>query len=466
MHRQSVEYHNPRGSPWKSPCQLRVLRHCATIFSVKDMDMTNRFGAALARCVPAYVVAAILLAACGFGATPTPTPEPVTLRYVTFGGLDAAEQTLVDRFRTTNPHVTIAVEQYNRAPEDYLTTAPVPDLMLITPGQFLDSAIASDSLTDLTDLWAQPGADQEMAPGLRALSEHAGRQYYLPSGYNWNGVYYNKQVFEQFGLQPPRTWDEFVQLSETLWLNGVTPFAISGGDPFMGLLWFDYLNLRLNGPAFHKQFLAGEIPFDDPRIRMAFELWASLVEKGYFLPTSASMGIDDALAMVAPSATVASPQAAMVLSGPAFLGALPPQQRSALGFFPFPILDFAQPPAEVVMAIGYMIPAQAPHREASLAFAELLASEEGRDLLAAEVVATGLYAPMVGSTDDQALPELVRQGMALVQDAESVTAPYYMSVPPSMWPALIAMQRRILTEPGSDSGFDLDAMLATLEAAR
>lgn len=78
----------------------------------------------------------------------------------------------------------------------------------------------------------------------------------------------------------------------------------------------------------------------------------------------------------------------MVLAGPAFLAELTPQQRDALHFFPsFPVLDFAQPPAEVVMAIGYMIPSQAPHRDVSLAFAELLASEAGRDLLATDVAA-------------------------------------------------------------------------------
>jgi multiple sugar transport system substrate-binding protein/raffinose/stachyose/melibiose transport system substrate-binding protein len=410
------------------------------------------------------IIVTSLLSACGFGGGPTPTPEPITLRYVTFAGLDAAEQTLIERFRTANPHVSFAIEQYNRAPEEYLATSPAPDLMLITPGHFLDNAMASGALTDLTDLWAGVAAGRMANPALQALSERGGRQYYLSTGYNWNGVYYNKQVFEQFGLQPPRTWDEFLHLSETLWLNGVTPFAISGGDPFMGLLWFDYLSLRLNGPAFHAQFLAGDVRFDDPRIRLVFELWASLVEKGYFLTTSSTMSIDDALAMVTPAA--GAPQAAMVLSGPAFQGSLSPQQRTALDFFAFPILDFAQPPAEVVMTIGYMIPTQAPQRDTALAFVELLASPEGRTLLETDVAASGLYAPMSISADDASLPASVRQGMTLVQAAENVSIPYLMRVSPTMWPALITLQQRILTEPSSGRGFDLDGVLAMLEAAR
>ncbi len=413
-----------------------------------------------------FLVVATILSACGFGAAPTPTPAPITLRYVTFSSLQAAEQTLIERFRTTHPHIKFAVEQYNRAPEEYLATPPVPDLMLITPGQFLDNAMNSSALTDLTELWVQSGADQAAPPALQALSARDGRQYYLPTGYNWNGVYYNRAVFEQLGLQPPQTWDEFLALCETLWLNGVTPLAISGADPFMGLLWFDYLNLRLNGPTVHRQFLAGDIPFDDPRLRLAFELWASLVEKGYFLQTSATQDIDDALAMVAPTASQASPQAAMVLTGPAFLGALSPQQRDALAFFPFPTLDFAQPPAEVVMAIGYMVPAQAPNRDAALSFVAVLASEEGRNLLATDVAASGLYAPLTARPDDQSLPAGVRQGVALVSEAEAITAPTYMNVSPGLWPALMTMQQRLLTGPGSGKEFDLDGLLTSLEAAR
>lgn len=415
---------------------------------------------------PVLLAALLVASGCGFGATPEPTPAPITLRYVTFAGLDAAEEAIFARFRTANPHVTLAVEQYNRAPEEYLATSPVPDLMLITPGQFLDNAMARSALTDLTDLWPDADDEDAAAPMLRALSEREGRQYYLPTGYNWSGVYYNKQIFEQLGLEPPRTWDELLALSETLWLNEVTPFAISGADPFMGLLWFDYLNLRLNGAAFHQQFLAGEVPFDDPRIRIVFELWASLVERGYFLPTSASMGIDEALAMVAPSAAAATPRAAMVLAGPAFLGALSPQQRSALDFFAFPTLDFAQPPAEVVLAIGYMVPSQAVHRDTSLAFVELLASQDGRELLAADLAASSLYAPITARADDPALSASVRQGIALVNSAESVSAPYYMSVSPAMWPALTNMQRRLLTEPAGGLDFDLDGLLADLERLR
>ena len=410
--------------------------------------------------------AVLLLAACGFGAQPTPTPEPITLRYITFPGLAAAEDALIGGYRALHPEINMAVEQYNQTPDAMLAQPPVPDIMLITPGWFLDRAIHSGGLTDLTNLWQESGAAETLQSSLRALSEREGKQYYLPVGYNWNGFYYNKAVFEQYDLQPPTTWDEFLQVCETLWMNGVVPLSMSGEDPFMGSLWLDYLDLRLNGPDVHRQLIAGEIPFTDPRIRAVFEQWAQLVEKGYFNSAAATMGMQEALAALVQKDNLLGAKPAMVLSGPAFLGELAPERRAELGFFPFPEMDATQPSAEVVMAIGYMVPAAAPHRDAALDFAGYLASAKGRDVLTKDVVGGGLYAPAFAVADPGTLSEQVRQGMALVSDTQTATTPFYMSVSPAMWPVLQDMQRRILTGPGSAAGFDLDALLAKLEAAR
>jgi ABC-type glycerol-3-phosphate transport system substrate-binding protein len=412
------------------------------------------------------VLAALLLAACGFGEEPAPTPAPISLRYITFPGLAAVENVLIDRFETDNPHVTVERAEYAQAPEGYLAQPPVPDLMLISPGAFLDTAIAGGELTDLTSLWEESGAGAGTPPSLQTLSERDGKQFYMPVGYNWNGFYYDQAVFAQYGLQPPTTWEEFMQVCETLWLEGVVPLSIAGEDPLMGSLWLDYLNLRLNGPEVHRQLISGEIPFTDPRIRSVFELWASLVEKGYFHANAANMGAQEALAAVIQQGSLLGARPAMILSGPTFLGELPPERRAELGFFPFPVIDADQPASEVVMALGYMIPTDAPQRATALDFTAYLTSPEGRELVAGSIVAGGLYAPAFAVEDRAALPAGVRQGMAVVEGAQTVTAPFYLSVPDTMWPALGAMQRRLLTQPGSPAGFDLDALLAALEAAR
>ena len=39
---------------------------------------------------------------------------------------------------------------------------------------------------------------------------------------------YNKAIFEEYGLEPPETWDELLAVCETLQSNGVQPLGISG----------------------------------------------------------------------------------------------------------------------------------------------------------------------------------------------------------------------------------------------
>ena len=40
-------------------------------------------------------------------------------------------------------------------------------------------------------------------------------------------MYYNKAIFDKYGLEVPTTYDEYVQVCDTLKENGVTPVALA-----------------------------------------------------------------------------------------------------------------------------------------------------------------------------------------------------------------------------------------------
>jgi ABC-type glycerol-3-phosphate transport system substrate-binding protein len=106
----------------------------------------------------------------------------------------------------------------------------------------------------------------------------------------------NKQVFADYNLQPPQTWDEFITICETLRANGETPLAISGNEPWASYVWFEYLNLRLNGPAFHRGLLTGKEHFDNARVRTVLETWRSLFTNGYYVEKPQALGSLNAVA--------------------------------------------------------------------------------------------------------------------------------------------------------------------------
>lgn len=70
-------------------------------------------------------------------------------------------------------------------------------------------------------------------------------------------IFYNKEIFARHGLTRPATWEEFVRICDMLLANGETPMSLSGQNPFISSLWFDYLNMRMNGPEFHRDLVAG-----------------------------------------------------------------------------------------------------------------------------------------------------------------------------------------------------------------
>ncbi|MDQ3248710.1 MAG: ABC transporter substrate-binding protein, partial [Chloroflexota bacterium] len=152
-------------------------------------------------------LALLLLTACGFfgaEAEPTPSPEPITLNYVTFGVLAVAENALIKQFESEHPAIKLDSQQFRQSPFEYLTATAPPDIMTIAPSVWLDQAIEQSLVTDITDLWQQAGFADSYPANLRTLSERNGKQYFLPIGYNWNAIYYNKAVFEQYNLQPPQ----------------------------------------------------------------------------------------------------------------------------------------------------------------------------------------------------------------------------------------------------------------------
>lgn len=375
---------------------------------------------------------------------------------------------MVDQFVAANPYMTIDVQSYRQAPMQYLAQPTPPDLMLIVPGEQFITAIDQRLLTDVTDLWQETGLDRTYPAAFRMLSEHDGKQFILPMGYTWNGVYYNRGVFEQYGLRPAQTWDEFITLCDTLLLNGETPLALSGRDFFMASLWIDYLALRLNGAEFQRQLAHGEISYYDDRVRSVFETWRSLIERGYFLEDAQSQtGLAAAMTVVRNERLdLSRGKAAMILAGPATLDDLPGPFRAELDFFSFPAIDPTLPTGEVVYTAGYMIPAAAPHRLEALQFLSFLSTQPARDIVSNDLRTSGLFVPAFAQHEVGELPAAVAQGMSQVEEADAVVSALALSVRQPMQFALNEALRRLLADPRAGRPFNLEEMLAALERAR
>lgn len=61
-------------------------------------------------------------------------------------------------------------------------------------------------------------------------ASYNGTLYAVPIDFKSWGVYYNKTIFEENGLEVPKTLDEMVQVCETLKANGIEPYVFAYGE--------------------------------------------------------------------------------------------------------------------------------------------------------------------------------------------------------------------------------------------
>ena len=115
------------------------------------------------------------------------------------------------------------------------------------------------------------------------MSRFDGTLRFVPAGFNWDGRLLQQRGFRAVRLHARRRRGrKFELICDTLLANDITPMSLAGQNPFIGLLWFDYLNLRLNGPEFHRDLIAGRVDFYDERIAQVWEFWQSLLGQGLF----------------------------------------------------------------------------------------------------------------------------------------------------------------------------------------
>jgi len=157
----------------------------------------------------------------------------------------------------------------------------------------------------------------EVAPALTefpssargAWSTDDGVLYGVPFVGVTHGVYYQKAVFDEYGLSAPETWDEFIEVCEVLDANGETVFAqgTKEGWPLYEVIFSGLGANFYGGEAARQALMAGDLELTDPQFVYAFE---KLNELKPFLPDG-YQGID----YVSMQQMFGTGQAAMFIGG-------------------------------------------------------------------------------------------------------------------------------------------------------
>jgi multiple sugar transport system substrate-binding protein len=315
--------------------------------------ITNRLRS-LARASAALAVVATLWSAAAADA------GTLTVNVSARGNQRSTWQDAFDKFKKANPDIDLKVtyvteEAYKVQMGGWLATDP-PDVVSWHDGERMAYYAQRGLLEDLSPDWSKNNWTQQYA-SVKEASTYKGKQYAAPLGYDAYGFFYRKDLFDKAGVTTePKTWDEFLEACKKLKASGVAPIAVAARDSWTLAAWFDYLDLRINGNAFHQQLMAGEIPYTDARVKKVYMAWKTLIDDHYFIENALSYDLDS----IAPF--LANGKASMMLMGTFFSASIPASIKPETGFFRFPVIDPNVPIAEDGPVNVLLIPAKAKNK--------------------------------------------------------------------------------------------------------
>lgn len=194
----------------------------------------------------------------------------------------------------------------------------------------------------------------------------------LPAFFDYAVVFYNADTFETYGLEAPKTWDEFLSVCQVLKDNGELPMAYGGNG------WLDrYWLIGAMAPAYMENEMVvwneGEEISDYANVKECFEDYRAFLEAGY-------AGNDYAATdMASAQLSFTNGQGAMIVDGTWNKGLY---ENMNVGCFPIPGKDgkgYAQTgPSQ---SLTYSASAKTKEPEAVGKYLDFLSSEEAEQIM-------------------------------------------------------------------------------------
>ena len=199
---------------------------------------------------------------------------------------------------------------YQAAVRAALRTPQAPGMFTWWSGYRMKDLVDAGLIADVSDIWKKYVDAGTYSESLASAFSFDGKAYAIPSNLAYWGVFYNKAVFEKYGLEVPTTWQDLEKVNATLKENGVTPFGASVDGRWPAFIYFQEFLVREN-PDFYKRLMEGEAKYTDPEVAAVFETWQDWIGKGYFSDPTMGFGT----AGTAMGSELAKGNLAMILSG-------------------------------------------------------------------------------------------------------------------------------------------------------
>ena len=323
------------------------------------------------------------------------TSQKVTLTMwddETSPGPSKAEDQLIAEFERRYPNVT--VHRVVKSFDDYMATIKLaasssdpPDVFQGNEGYAVDQAlIRAGLILPLNGVaaayrWETRFGSPSTLDALRWSADGStwggGTLWGVAQKAEVLGAFYNKNVMDRLGIQPPRTFEQFQQSLATAKAAGVPPIMVGGLDRYPLGHVFMTLQALFERPQAISAWVFGHpgASFDTPGTRRAAEVFARWGADGYF--ESGFNGVSQQSA----AARFARGEGLYSITGPweneTYAGPL----GDRVGFFALPGVSTGPPATTGSLSLPFHISAHTPHPAVATAFVDYLTGRHAAQLI-------------------------------------------------------------------------------------
>lgn len=321
---------------------------------------------------------------------------------------------LVKEFEKENPG--IKVEQITALNDDYKQKVKVmlggnnpPDLFFTWVGKsYGDEFINSGISLDLTKYFEE---DQEWANSLMVTEPFMkeNKNYGVPIYTDSKVFYYNQDMFDKYNLSKPETWEDFINVLDTLKENGETPIMLGNKAPWAIGHYITALNQRM---VKTETLLADytEAKFDDPMYVEALNKLQELIP--YFNENPNALGHEEARNFFLA-------ESAGIMFMETFEA--PYMEDAAFGWDTFTLPSISEGEGSQTGIIGapegYMISSKTEHPDETMKLLKFITSKEMGEKLTKEA---GMPSAVIGAVNENTATEKEIELTNMISEADEI----------------------------------------------
>ncbi|MDK2808946.1 MAG: raffinose/stachyose/melibiose transport system substrate-binding protein [Clostridiales bacterium] len=240
----------------------------------------------------------------------------------------------VEKLKEAYPNVTlkldIQAQDDGQKLQTYAITGNLPDIYQAGKQQ-IEAFKESGNIMRLNEVAKEVGFDQKITKDANdILYDEDGNIYAFP--YAGNEVvlwYYNKDLFQKYGLEVPKTFDELCHVIDVFKEHGIIPMALFGKEKWVTTALYDILATRFE-PGGIKELDAGTVLELGEGYQEAANVLQQLASRGMFPSNVTSLNYDQAVELFY------SGGAAMMINGQWEMGSAYEKMKDSVDWMYYP----------------------------------------------------------------------------------------------------------------------------------